>query len=76
VCGSPDPRPACHPGPVTPISETGFRRLAQSTPWRFSRLHFTWRVGLDLETGIVVSAEPVGGSGHVVGFDVTIHEVR
>jgi hypothetical protein len=75
VCGSPDPRPACHPGPVRSISETGFRLLAQSTPWRFSRLHVTWQVGLDRQTGIVVS-EPGGGCGHVMGFAVTIHEVR
>lgn len=25
-----------------PLTETTFRRLAQSSPWRFSRLHFSW----------------------------------
>lgn len=33
---------------MIPLTETTFRRLAQSSPWRFRRLHFTWRPGADL----------------------------
>lgn len=35
----------------------------------------SWLIGLDVETGVVVSAEPLGGSRRDAGFTVTIHEV-
>lgn len=34
-----------------------------------------WLVGLDFETGVVVSIEPVGGSRRDLGFTVEIHSV-
>jgi hypothetical protein len=34
-----------------------------------------WLVGLDFETGVVVSCEPVGGSRRDLGFTVEIHSV-
>lgn len=35
----------------------------------------SWLIGLDVETGVVVSASPVGGSRPDCGFEVTIHAV-
>lgn len=35
----------------------------------------SWLIGLDVETGIVVSSEPIGGSRPDAGFRVTIHDV-
>lgn len=34
-----------------------------------------WLIGLDVATGVVVSAEPLGGSRPDAGFTVSIHEV-
>ena len=30
---------------MIPLTEDTFRRLTQSSPWRFTRLHFTWHPG-------------------------------
>ena len=35
----------------------------------------SWLIGLDVQTGVVVSAEPIGGSRLNAGFTLTIHEV-
>ncbi|MBD3784369.1 MAG: hypothetical protein IE926_15705, partial [Micrococcales bacterium] len=35
----------------------------------------SWLVGLDVRTGVVVSAEPLGGDRDDLGFAVTLHEV-
>ncbi|QIM21013.1 hypothetical protein G7075_07495 [Phycicoccus sp. HDW14] len=35
----------------------------------------SWLVGLDAQTGVVVSAEPLGGDRDDLGFGVTIHAV-
>lgn len=34
-----------------------------------------WLVGLDRQTGVVVSSEPLGGQDQLLGFAVTIHAV-
>lgn len=35
----------------------------------------SWLIGLDVETGVVVSASPTGGSRPDCGFELTIHDV-
>lgn len=35
----------------------------------------SWLIGLDVETGVVVSASPIGGSRPDCGFELTIHSV-
>lgn len=73
-----EPRCGCCPLLWGEVSERAEHEAGGPT---FAREHpdvvypDTWLIGLDVETGVVVSAEPMGGSRRDAGFSVTIHEV-
>lgn len=73
-----EPRCSCCPLLWGEVSER-LEADAGGPTWRASRpdgeYPGSWLVGLDPETGVVVSTEPLGGDRDDLGFTVRIHEV-